>query len=264
MSTRLFAASVLIPAVLGAAEHRAQDGSFTVQLPAGWNAREISLQGTPLHVIEPAAGGDERILLSVGPTQARNVNELCQLAAMITVQLFPGLRLEGMPRISGNSAELRYSGNGASAWQSVTMANQNQAVAVTALARPERLAAVEQASRNILGTVRMMTPTSDPSSPLARIIVGRWTYFHRTHNTGSSSRQITFFLNGRYDYQATVMMNVEIPTGVDPTTRITGTYTVRGNTVSFRADNGQTAQYTVQIVEGGKGLQVNGDLYIRE
>ncbi len=60
------------------------------------------------------------------------------------------------------------------------------------------------------------------------------------------------------------MMSVDVPVDVDPTTRVTGAYRVSGNTVLVRADNGQTTQYAVQVVEGGRGLKVNGDLYIRE
>ena len=55
----------------------------------------------------------------------------------------------------------------------------------------------------------------------------------------------------------------DMPPGIDPTTRVTGTYQLKGNLLIARSDTGQQATYTVELVQGG-GLRINGELFIRE
>ena len=215
-------------------------------------------------MLSPAGGGEERILISVSPSTTADVAQLTQYAVAVTVQAFPALRPDGPPRAAGAAHEVRYTGNGAVAWQSIAL-RQGQAVGVTAIARPDRMPAAEQAARGVAASLRVIAGESGgESAGLARVIVGRWTWSHQTWKTGSVSRVVTFFPNGRFELQAATMMSVDVPVDVDPTTRVTGAYRVSGNTVFVRADNGQTTQYAVQVVEGGRGLKVNGDLYIRE
>jgi hypothetical protein len=53
--------------------------------------------------------------------------------------------------------------------------------------------------------------------------IGKWTYYSRSGNTGGSvNKQIIFYPNGRFEYTATTFMP-DMPPGIDPTTRFSGT-----------------------------------------
>ena len=71
-----------------------------------------------------------------------------------------------------------------------------------------------------------------------------------------------FYPNGRYEYTATTYMP-DMPPGIDPTSRVSGIYQLKGNVLVASADNGQQATYTLELVPGG-GLKINGQLFIRE
>jgi hypothetical protein len=76
------------------------------------------------------------------------------------------------------------------------------------------------------------------------------------------SKQIVFYQNGRYEYQAVTYIP-DMPSDIDPTTRVSGTYQINGNILLARADNGQQATFTLELVPGG-GLKIGGELFIRE
>jgi hypothetical protein len=99
-------------------------------------------------------------------------------------------------------------------------------------------------------------------------IVGHWTWYHRTDNArgrfaAGTSREIWIFANGQFKYSSTVYIP-NMPPSIDPTRTITGTYRLRGNMIFARSDNGEQATYTLELVNGGKGIRVNGELYIRD
>ncbi len=104
---------------------------------------------------------------------------------------------------------------------------------------------------------------------MARSIVGAWNWFKRTQ-TGtrmteacSTDKNVTFYANGRYEYIASTICP-NMPAEVDPTTHITGTYRVVGNTIVGRADNGQSASFSIRLLQGGQILKIGGDQFIRK
>ncbi len=252
-----------------ASEFRAPDGSFTCPVPAGWRVRSMSIGGTPVHVFEPEDGGEDRILAASGPATVSTIQELAQQTMLfVCQQLLPGMQPAGTPnfiQIGGfPAAEIAYKGATAAGpvswWQGVILKDQTF-FTVLGGARDERFALVEQHSRAIF---RGLKPgQARPSADLAAAIIGSWTFYDRSGLTkGSSSKQITFFPNGRFEYTATTYMP-NLPVDIDPTTRTSGQYRLNGNTLVAQLDNGQSATYTLQLVQGG-GLTINGELFIRE
>jgi hypothetical protein len=266
----------------GQTTYNAPDGSLSLRVPPGWRASASAIGTTPVQLLQPAAGGDERIIVGVGPARANSIQELAQQGMqLVTQQLLPGSRLASQPKYTqvngAPAAELSYAGPGQSVWwQGITLRN-GQYIGVLGGARPQSAAMVEQQSRSVLATIRLGTGASasggqasadQASGSLAQLIVGHWTWYHRTTNAGggtagSTSREIWIYPNGRYQYTA-VTYTPNLPADIDPTTNINGSYTLQGNAIVMRADSGQQATYTLQVVQGGKGLMVEGELYIRE
>jgi len=278
-------AAVLGSAVLGAqtsspppgTDYKAPDGSLALRVPAGWRASTADLGGVPVHVLQPSNGGEDRILIGLGPVTATSIQELAQQTVqVVTQQLLPGARVTAQPKYGdssqGPTVELAYDLAGQSVWwQSVIMLKDKRYLTVLGGARRDRLTQLEQQSRTVLSSVRLLaaTPSSTTdSAALGRLLIGHWTWYHRTDDgggrtAGSTSREIWFYANGRYQYTATTYVP-SMPTGVDPTTTVTGTYQVQGNRISARADNGQVQTFTIEVVQGGKGIKIDGELYIRE
>jgi hypothetical protein len=263
--------------VASAETYRAPDGSLSLQVPAGWRAAPNTIGTTPVQVLQPANGGDERMIVGVGPATANSIQELAQQTVqLVTTQLLPGSRLAGQPKfVQGGVAEISYVGPGgqSSWWQAVSLKN-NQYVTILAGARPAGAAAIEQQSRVVFASIKLETaPASSTgrgtsSGQLAQMIVGHWTWYHKTDNGGggtmaSTSKEIWIYANGRYQYVASTYVP-NMPPGVDPTTTVTGSYQLQGNRLIGRGDNGQQATFTIEMVEGGKGMKIDGELYIRE
>jgi hypothetical protein len=250
-------------------EFRASDGSFTCPVPAGWTVRTVPLGGTPVHVFEPAGGGEDRIIVASGPSPAGTIQELTQYSmAFVSQQLLPGVQPVKLPAFGQTggapSAEVYYQGmTGAgqvSWWQGILLKDQMY-FTVLGGARADRAAQVEKDSRTIFAGIRPAPP--QPNSQLAAAIVGSWSFYDRSNLTrGSSSKQVTFYPNGRFEYVAATYLP-NLPADVDPTTRIGGQYRLNGNTLVVQMDNGQSATYTLQLVQGG-GLMINGEMFIRE
>jgi hypothetical protein len=128
----------------------------------------------------------------------------------------------------------------------------------------QRAALVEKESRAIFRGIQpgQARPSADQAG-LAAALVGQWSFYDRSGLTkGSSSKQIVFYPNGRFEYTAATYLP-DLPADVDPTTRASGQYRLNGNTLIVQLDTGQTATYTLQLVQGG-GLLINGELFIRE
>jgi hypothetical protein len=262
--------------------YEAPDGSISFRLPPGWRARETTIGTTPVQVIEPGGGGEERLIVAVTPTTATSIQQLAQEAAtIVTQQLIPGARLSANPRFSEMNgvpvSELSYSaitqGGPVVAWQAA-MLRGRQAVGVLGLAREAQAALIEQYGRAVFQSIQISQSrnsaqqSAQPNSQLAQLIVGHWTWYQGTKTAGgglaaSNSREIWFYPNGRYQYTyATYVPNM--PSDIDPVKTITGSYRVQGNTIAAQADSGEQATFTIEVVEGGKALRINGEIYIRE
>lgn len=261
--------------------YNAPDGSLSIRVPQGWRASPNTIGTTPVYVLQPETGGEERMIVGVGPASAGSIQELAQQTMLlVTGQLLPGSRLTAAPKFiqagGGPVAELSYSGpGGQSIWWQAVMLKDNQYITVLAGARPDRAPAVEQQSRAVFGSVRLgqgqrtaQSGGGAANGRLAQLIVGHWTWYHRTSNAGggtvgSTNREIWIYPNGRYQYTAVTYVP-NLPTDIDPTTTVTGSYQLQGNRIIARADNGQQAVFTIEMVEGGKGMKIDGELYIRE
>jgi len=220
-------------------------------------------------VLEPENGGEERILVSASPSTASSLQELAQQAiALVTQQLLPGFRPASMPKFTqlgdAQVAEITYVGmtaSGEASWWHGLILRDRIALGVLGGARTERAAAVEQACRSVLRSMRPGKTAQNPA--LAAAILGKWTFYDRSSQTrGSVSKQIIFYPNGRFEYTAATYMP-DMPSDIDPTTRSSGTYQLNGNILMARSDTGQQATYTLELVPGG-GLKINGELFIRE
>ena len=256
-------------AEVSAVEYRAPDGSLTCRIPRGWRGRSTSIGGTAVQVLEPEDGGEERILVSATPATANSLQELAQQAiTLVTQQLLPGFRVAAMPRFTqlddSQIAEITYAGmagSGQSTWWHGLILREGMALGVLGGARADRAPVVEQLCRDVLRSLRPGKAVQNPA--LASAILGKWTFYDRSSLTrGSSSKQIVFYPNGRYEYTATTYMP-DMPPGIDPTSRVSGIYQLKGNVLVASADNGQQATYTLELVPGG-GLKINGQLFIRE
>jgi hypothetical protein len=249
-------------------EFRAPDGSFTCPVPAGWNVRTVPLGGTPIHVFEPAGGGEDRIIVASGPSPAGTIQELAQYSMMfVSQQLLPGVQPMKLPAFGQTggvpSAEIYYqamTGAGQVSWWQGILLKDQMYFTVLGGARTDRAALIEKDSRVIFAGIRPAPP--QPASQLAAAIVGSWSFYDRSNITkGSSSKQVTFYPNGRFEYVAATYLP-NLPADVDPTTKVGGQYRLNGNTLIAQMDNGQSATYTLQLVQGG--LLINGELFIRE
>ncbi len=250
-------------------EFRAPDGAFTCPIPAGWGVNTMMLGGTTVYVFEPPAGGEDRILVTSGPAAAGTIQELAQMAMLLVCQqLLPGVQPVGTPnfiQLGGlPAAEIAYRGQSAAgpvSWWHGILLKDRIYYAVLGGARSERAAQVEKESRAVFTGLRPAPSAS--GSELATAIIGTWSFYDRSNITrGSSSKQVTFYPNGRFEYTAATYLP-NLPADVDPTTKVTGQYRLNGNTLIVQLDSGQTASYTLQVVPGG-GLSIDGELFIRE
>jgi hypothetical protein len=229
----------------------------------------MSIGATPVHVFEPQDGSEDRILVASGPALAATIQELMQKTMVfVSQQLLPGMQPVGTPNFSQMRgipvAEIVYEGvtaAGQVSWWQGLMIKDNIYYTVLGGARAERFKLVEQHSMAIFRGLQH--GKVQQNAGLATTIIGSWTYYDRSGLTkGSSSKQIVFYPNGRFEYSATTYMP-DLPTDIDPTTRAIGQYKLSGNTLIVQLDNGQVANYTLQLVQGG-GLMINGELFIRE
>ena len=96
-------------------EFRAPDGAFTCPVPSGWTYRTVPLGGTPVHIFEPAGGGEDRIIVAAGPSPAGTIQELAQYSMVfVSQQLLPGVQAVKLPAFGQTggvpSAEVCYKG----------------------------------------------------------------------------------------------------------------------------------------------------------
>jgi hypothetical protein len=261
-------------------EFQTQDKSFATRVPLGWRSRTIMTGAHPLHVFEPEGTGEERILVSSGVAAADSIRDLAQQSMALAMQLFPGLRPAGTPsflQVAGEpAAEVSYTGISAagdpvSGWQGVILKDRFY-FAVMGLARADRPTPIKKEARFML---RSMRPGHiEENRQLAAAIVGRWTFYQGSSSGGGSNRtsssvskQVTFYPNGRFEYQGAVYVDTNMPGGGGGTASgdkiSTGTYKVYGNTLYSQIDGGEQAVFGLELVQGG-GLKIDGTLFIRE
>jgi hypothetical protein len=233
-----------------------------------------------VHVFEPEGTGDERILVSSGVAAADSIRDLVQQSMALAMQLFPALQPTGTPsffQVGGEqAAEVSYTGMSAagvsvSGWQGVILKDRFY-FAVMGLARTDRTTPIQKEARFML---RSMRPGHiEENRQLAAAIVGRWTFYQGSSSGGGSSRtsssvtkQVTFYPNGRFEYQGGVYVDTNMPGGGGGTASgdnsSTGTYKVYGNTLYSQIDGGGQAVFGLELVKGG-GLKIDGTLFIRE
>src|SRR5258708_4035591 len=180
-------------------------------------------------------GGEERILVNSGPATANSIQELAQQAAqLVTQQLLAGFRVASNPdysQIDGvPMVEITYTGTvgngGQATWVHVLTLRDKQFLSVLGRGPSAQAPMVRQQTQGVFRGARM--GQMQQNTQLAQAIVGWWTWFHRTElprrSEGgvSTTKQIAFAPNGRFEYVASTYMK-DIPTGVDPTTRASGT-----------------------------------------
>ncbi len=275
--TRSPAGGGAAPSQAGWTEFQAPDGSFVCRVPPGWRTRSTATGATPLYIFEPEGGGEERILVATGAVTVSDIQQLAdQTITFVTQQLLPGLRVASRPvftQIGGNSvAEISYSGvagTGQVIWWQGVMLKGGTYYTVLGGARAQQAQAMEKQSRTVFGSIRpgqtqgQTAGQGQASSQLARYVIGRWTWFNRQRESQvSTSKQITFYPNGRYDYIASTFVP-NAPTGVDPTTQVSGSYKLNGNTLMAQSDRGDQGNFTLEMVPPN-GLKISGDLFIRE
>jgi hypothetical protein len=261
-------------------EFQAPDKSFAMRVPLGWRSRTMMAGAQPLHVFEPEGTGEERILVSSGVAAADSIRDLAQQSMALAIQLFPALRPTGAPsflQVAGEpAAEVSYTGMSAvgvpvSGWQGVILKDRFY-FAVMGLARTDRSTPIQKEAGFML---RSMRPGHiEENRQLAGAIVGRWTFYQGSSSGGGSNRtsssvskQVTFYPNGRFEYQGAVYVDTNTPGGGGGTASgdkiSTGTYKVYGNTLYSQIDGGGQAVFGLELVKGG-GLKIDGTLFIRE
>jgi hypothetical protein len=127
----------------------------------GWKAQTTELGAESLTLLIPSSGGQERVLVNVGPTTAANLDELAkQMVQLVTQKLFPGLTASGEPKIADGVAEITYTGRGGqiAGWQALQLKDQKYVMVLTA-SPAARAAAVEPTARIVFANVKLYPPT---------------------------------------------------------------------------------------------------------
>jgi hypothetical protein len=260
--------------------YRAPDGAFTCRLPAGWKARAASVGGQPVTVLVPGDGG-ARILLFGNPAASSSIREVTRQGIAMVMQSFPGVRPVGAPKFSradgAPAAEVAYEGElmsgGSLRLWGAAMLKDGICLSVLSMSRPEDAGKVETRARELFRSMRYGKP--QPGGQLARAIVGRWSYYTSSSSgigtstaaSTSVSKTVTFYPNGRFEYVGGVSSSVDLPSDIGGSaigdSRASGTYRLRGSTLTAQFDGGGQATFRLELVRGG-ALKINGMLFIRE
>jgi len=253
------------------ANYEAQDRSISFRIPAGWKAGTPINQGVILHVIE-RQGGPEKIFVATGMATVNSLPELTrQSIQLVTQQILPGVQVAGVPRTlqfgGANVAEINYKGvagaGGEVSWWHLVSLQGNRYIGVMGGGQAAQSSLVQEHCQAVFRSVRLGKVTENAS--LARAIVGHWTFYERGRVTGgSSSKEITFYPNGRYEYKAAAYVpNVDLPVDVNPITEMRGTYRVEGNTIYYQPDGGAPGTFTIELLQGGQALNIGGQIFLR-
>jgi hypothetical protein len=247
---------------------QSQDHSVSFPTPAGWTVRTLDAGGMPLYVLD-REGGQERILVASGAA-AGSIQEIAQQGMQLVTQQMPALRPVSAPRFSQINgaplATISYAGNAqgteVKGVHLITLQN-GQYFGALGLADTNNSQMVQDACQAIVGGARLSRVQQSRGPGNVAGLVGSWIYYKSSQMGCSTDRNLTIYANGRYEYTTSAYCP-NIAPGIDPTSHISGTYTVSGNTIVGRTDNGQTETFTYQLLQGGQILQIGSDQYFRK
>lgn len=249
-------------------EFVAPDGSYRFAVPAGWVARYTPM----MTVVEPAGGGEGRILVGSGIAMARSVEELTRQAAALAGQALPGARLTAGPKIAGARAEQSYGVGVLAAWNGMELQGEVY-LGVLAMGRQERAAEMERVGRGILESARFQAPPRNVGAEQA--VVGRWELSsYKSTRTGvrdsssySSNWTVVFLPGNRFrsTQQNYFDSTSEVYGGgsVGAGNVATGTYRIFGGTLVADIDGVGRQVYAIEPYTNG-GLKLNGQLFLRQ
>ncbi|MBM3788545.1 MAG: hypothetical protein FJW30_29770 [Acidobacteria bacterium] len=262
---------------LRAADYTSEDKSFTITVPDGWRVRTAPILGQTMTILEPASGGEERVIAGTGVAAATNIQELSQHAAALTGLLIPGATLSTQPRFttSGSSpaAEQSYRGGGLSAWNGMTLTGEFY-FSVLAIARGAREQALEPVGRAILRSARFHG--LGRNSGAERMLVGRWLNTdNRSRRTGVrdtlnyiSNWSVVFTPNGQFrsEKESWVDTNSDLNGGGNTNAAAvhTGAYRVYGSTLVADTVGLGKQLYSIEWYPNGAGVKLNGQLFTRQ
>jgi len=258
----------------GGSMFESQDHSVAFPTPAGWTVRTADGNGASYYVLD-RNGGQERILVANGPATAGSIQELAQQGVQFVTQQMPALQPDSTPRFSqvhgAPLATISYIGNAQGmqvhALHLITLQN-GQYLGVLGFGDSNNSRMIQDACQTIVSGARLMRARESEGPGNAAALVGNWEWYKSTVVSGATTRCSTekhlgIYANGRYEYMASTYCP-NMPTDIDPTTRISGTYSVSGSTIIGHTDDGRTATYTFRLLQGGQILEIGGDQYLRK
>jgi hypothetical protein len=257
-----------------AAEYTAPDRSFSISVPTGWRVRVAE----PFTIVEPANGGDDRIMAGAGVATANTIQELSQQAMQLAGQLLPGARLSASPKFAQigamPSAEQEYQTPMLAAWNGMVL-KDGFYFGVLAMAKAGQVDSARQKGREILQSLRFQGVPRNPR--LESMLLGSWSkesaksYRVGVRDTSnySASWIITFLPGNRFRsvMESYFDTSSEIYRGggnVGAANNHTGVYRIFGNTLVADIDGGGRQTYALEVYPGSGGLKLNGQLFLRQ
>jgi hypothetical protein len=260
-----------------AADYVAPDKSFTVSVPEGWRARVADVGGQKMSIIEPANGGEERILVGSGVALAKSIQELSQHAAQLSGQMLPGLRMSSEVRVGQwkglPSAEQEYQSFQLSAWNGMVLKGEFY-FAVLALCKVNQVEQCRKTGRAIFESAKFEGMVRNAA--VERALVGRWANSdNRTKNTGvrdklmyMSNWTVVFAANMRFHSKKESFVDTQTDVygggNVGASNEAVGTFRVFGSTLVADIDNWGRQLFSLVFYPNGQGILLNGQLFTRE
>jgi hypothetical protein len=251
------------------AEFAAPDATYRFAVPDGWRAKYSPL----MTVLEPANGGEARIMIGSGISAAKNMDEFTRQAAQLTGQMFPGARLTAGPKINGNVAEQEYANGPYSGWNGMQLQGEVY-FAVLVIGRAPELAQWQSLGRGILQSAKFQAPARNPGAEQA--LVGRWEFSDykssrpspRESSSSSQNWTVVFEPGNRFRSSKSfwVDVNSAIYSGggtASSTQEATGTYRIHGSTLVADIDGYGRYLFLCEPYGNG-GVKLNGQLFLRQ
>lgn len=249
---------------------------FTLNVPTGWKSREADIAGAHMTILEPTAGGDEKILVGSGVALARSIQELSQHAAALTVQLLPGLQLSAAPTIAtwqgSPSAQQIYRSPQWAAWNGMALKGDFY-FAVLAIGRPPQLETLQKVARTVFDSARFAgLPRNEL---LERQLIGRWVNSdNRTRNTNvrdklmyMSNWTVVFAPNLRFHSTKESFVDTQTDVygggNVGASNQHSGSYRVFGKTLVAEIEGVGRQLFVVELYPNAQGILLNGQLFTR-
>lgn len=260
--------ALLLSLPLYAAEFIAPDGSYRFAVPEGWHARYSQL----MTVLEPTAGGEQRILVGSGISAASSIQEMAQQAVGLSSIILPGLRVTAGPRFSGQTAEQEYANAMFAAWNGMRLQGETY-LAVMTVGRPANAPQLQPLGRAILASAKFQAP---PRNTIAeQQILGRWelsSYTSRrtgTSDSSSYSSNWTVVFSPGNRFHSTQQSHFDTRSesvgggNVGASAQATGTYRIFGPSLVANLDGGGRQIFALEL-HTNEGLKLNGMLFLRQ